>query len=213
MTSTPPHVPWDAAERRLLKRLQSPVKIQEYIDSLLYSEEDRYRCPRTVLQDRKGHCYDGAVLAAAALRELGFPPLIMELIPNDRDDDHIIVPFRWRNRWGALAKSNYSGLRYREPVYLSLRELAMSYFEGYFNIERERTMRAYGTPLRLTRFDRIEWQTRDAAMDVIADALGECRRHDILSPADAQELTKVDCRSFQAGILGLRKEGVFRIKS
>jgi hypothetical protein len=203
---------WTAKERRVLRQLQTPMDIQLFLDSLLYSEEERYRCPRSVLRDRKGHCYDGAVLAAAAMRELGFPPLIMELIPNRRDDDHIIVPFRTHDRWGAVAKSNYTGLRYREPVYHSLRELAMSYFEGYFNMARERTLRAFGAPLRLARFDRIGWQMHDAAMDAMATALGECRRFPILTKTEARRLTAVDPRTFQAGVLGLRKAGVFRVK-
>jgi hypothetical protein len=212
MNRNPVTAPWNPKERRFFRRFTSPMKIQEFLDTLLYSEEEIYRCPRRVILDRKGHCYDGAVLAAAAMRELGFPPLLLELIPNQRDDDHIIVPFRSAGRWGAVAKSNFSGLRYREPVYRSLRELAMSYFEGFFNIARERTMRAYGAPLNLSRFDRMSWQTEDAVMDVIADALGECRRFDILSSADESWLTKVDPRSFQAGVLGLRRAGVFKVK-
>jgi hypothetical protein len=203
---------WNNEERRFFQKLTSPMKIQEYLDRLLYSEEEIYRSPRRVIQDQKGHCYDGAVLAAAGLRELGYPPLILELIPNDRDDDHIIAPFRVRGRWGAVAKSNFSGLRFREPVYQSLRELAMSYFEGFFNMARERTLRAYGATLNVSKYDRMAWQTEDAAMDVIADALGEVRRFDILPPADVQELSKVDKRSFQAGIVGLRRAGVFKVK-
>jgi hypothetical protein len=203
--------PWTAEERRVLTSLTTPIKIQEFVDSILYSEEDCYRCPRRVMHERKGHCYDGAVFAAAALRELGHPPILVELIPNHRDDDHIVAPFRAGKYWGAVAKSNFTGLRFREPVYRSLRELAMSYFEGFFNMARERTMRAYGAPLRLARFDDLNWQTDDRAMDVMADAMGLCRRYDILLPDDEPRLTLVDERSFQAGILGLREEGVFKV--
>jgi hypothetical protein len=203
--------PWSPAERRILARLTTPMKIQQFVDSLLYSEEDCYRCPRRVMLDRKGHCYDGAVLAAAALREIGNPPMLMELIPNNRDDDHIVAPFKIGGCWGAVAKSNFSGLRYREPVYRTLRELAMSYFEGFFNMARERTMRAYGAPLYLRQFDRLHWLTEDRAMDVIADAMGLVRRHDILRAEDEPRLTQVDDRSFQAGILGLRKAGVYKV--
>jgi hypothetical protein len=203
--------PWSPAERRILSRLTTPMKIQEYVDALLYSEEDCYRCPRRVMQDHKGHCYDGAVFAAAALREIGYPPILMELIPNHRDDDHIVALFQVGKRWGAVAKSNFSGLRYREPVYRSLRELAMSYFENFFNMARERTMRAYGAPLRLRRFDMLHWQTENPVMDVMADAMGFCKRYDVLAAEDEPRLTAIDDRSFQAGILGLRKAGVFKV--
>ena len=121
-------------ELRVFAKLTSPFKIQEFLDSIPYSDEERYRCPRSVLQDRKAHCYDGAVFAAAALRMISYPPLLVDMLPNSRDDDHILAVFRQNNRWGAVAKSNFSGLRFREPVYRGLHELIMSYFEFYYNI-------------------------------------------------------------------------------
>ena len=104
-------------ELRIFSKLKSPFKIQEFLDSIPYSDEERYRCPRSVLRDHKAHCYDGAVFAAAALHIIGYPPLLVEMLPNKRDDDHILAVFRQNNRWGAVAKSNFSGLRFREPVY------------------------------------------------------------------------------------------------
>jgi hypothetical protein len=91
--------------------------------------------PRRVLRERTAHCLEGAVFAAAALRVLGFPPLLLDL-EAVQDTDHVVAVFRSRGHWGAIAKSNFSGLRYREPVYRSVRELIMSYFDGYINLRR-----------------------------------------------------------------------------
>ena len=113
--------------------LKTPAAIQAFLDETPYSAENRYRCPLSVVRDRKAHCFDGAVFAAAMLRRLGHPPLIVDLLPNERDDDHMLALFRVDGLLGAVAKSNFSGLRYREPICRSLRELILSYFEDYFN--------------------------------------------------------------------------------
>ena len=122
---------------QVFSKLTTPKKIQEYLDTLEYSDEERYRCPLNVLKDQKAHCFDGALFGAAALRNLGYLPLLVELIPNEHDDDHILAVFRHSKYWGAVAKSSFVGLRYREPVYQNLRELVMSYFESYFNVKGE----------------------------------------------------------------------------
>jgi hypothetical protein len=197
-------------EFKIRGNLKSPFKIQEFLDSIPYSIEDRYRCPKSVLRDNKAHCYDGAVFAAAALKEIGYPPLLVELLPNGRDDDHIIAVFRQRNRWGAVAKSNFTGLRYREPVYRDLCELVMSYFESYFNIAGERTLIGYTAPLNLIRFNKIHWEINDRAMEVIAKALDSMHRYKIISPAIARKLTHVDVRSYKAGLLGSKHSGLFK---
>ena len=195
---------------KISNRLNSPFKIQKFLDSLPYSVDERYRCPKNVLLDHKAHCYDGAVFAAAALKRIGYPPLLVELLPNDRDDDHILAVFNQKDRWGAVAKSNFTGLRYREPVYRDLRELIMSYFESYFNIAGERTLIGYTAPLNLVRFNHIHWETNDQAMDAIAEALDKMRRYKIISSAIAEKLTHVDFRSYKAGLLGSRRSGLFK---
>jgi hypothetical protein len=201
---------WNRTERSTLRRLKSPEAIQRFLDGIPYSPEPVYRCPRTVLRERRAHCYDGAVFAAAALAELGYPPRIVELIPNHRDDDHLIAPFQDGGWWGAVSKSNFALLRYREPVYRTLRELMLSYFEGFFNLARERTLRAFTAPLRLDRFDRLGWRFADGPMDDIADALNACRRTVVVPPARVRRLTLVDRRMFQAGCVGMNKAGVYR---
>src|SRR4029077_15776832 len=143
------------------QRLDPPSKIQRFLDDIPYNTEDEgetFRSPRRVLRDQTANCIEGAVLAAAALRVQGDPPLIMDLTAV-RDEDHVITVFRRRGLWGAIATSKFTGLRYREPVYRTVRELAMSYFEQYFNLAGERTLRGYGRPVNLARFDRWHWMT------------------------------------------------------
>jgi hypothetical protein len=152
-----------ASERAIFRRLRSPEKIQRFLDDLPYNKEPAgptCRSPRRVLRDRTAHCMEGALFGAAALRWLGHPPLLLDL-EAIRDDDHVLAIFQLRGRWGALAKSNYSGLRYREPVYRTLRQLAMSYFEHYYNLRGEKTLRNYSRPVNLGRFDRIAWMTAE----------------------------------------------------
>ena len=200
---------WEDPDLSLPSGLDSPVAIQTFLDGIAYSAEEIYRCPRSVLRDGKGHCYDGAVLAAAALRRIGFPPLIVELLPwIGHDDDHILAVFKVDGRWGAVAKSNFVGLRYRDPVYSSLRELVMSYFEVFFNLKREKTLRGYTLPLDLARFDRLRWTTRDETMEEIATGLERSRKVTILTPAMAERLPLLDARSFEAGLLGSDPEGL-----
>jgi hypothetical protein len=200
---------WTRSEMRVLSSLTSPVKIQGFLDTLEYSAESRYRSPRSVLRDRTAHCYDGAVFAAMALRRLGYPPLIVDM-DAVRDDDHVIALFKRHGRLGAIAKSNFVGLRYREPVYASLRELVMSYFESFYNIDYEKTLRQYTRPLNLSAYDKLAWTTSDPALDVIGDALSNIRIYKIIDAAMARSLSPVDKRTYDAGMLGVNKAGLYK---
>jgi len=200
------------AELKLLGTLTTPFKIQTFLDSVPYSGEDRYRAPLTFLRDRKGHCFDGAMFGAAMLQRLGYQPLLVDLLPNERDDDHMMAPFKQGGYWGAVAKSNFSGLRFREPIYSNLRELVMSYFEDYFNNKGEKTLRGYTTPLNLDTFIQDKWLTDDAAMDKIAERLDEIKHFDVLTPTMIKNLSPVDKRSRQAGLLGVVKSGLYKAK-
>jgi len=197
-------------ELKVLSRLDSPARIQAFLDTLTYSDEERYRCPRTVLHDRKAHCFDGAIFAAAVLRNLGCPPLILDLLPDDRDDDHLLALYKAHGCWGAVAKSNFAGLRFREPVYRALRELVMSYFEVYYNVAREKTLRAYTVPLNLAAFDHLNWMTRDEPLDAIALRLDEIRKYSVVTKQMAAGLSPVDERSYRAGLAGANPKGLYR---
>lgn len=196
------------SELRTLKSLKTPERIQKFLDTeVAYNKEpngDTMRSPRRVLRDRVAHCMEGALLAATALRVLGHPPLLMDL-EAVRDDDHVLAIFRQHGRWGAITKSNYSGLRFREPVYRTLRELAMSYFEHYFNHRREKTLRNYSRPVNLTRFDRIDWMTSEEDLWPIADYLVTIPHTRLLPKGLDRKLTRVDTRLFNAGLSGRLK--------
>ena len=185
------------------RRLNTPVKIQEYLDSVVYNEEvdgETFRSPRRVLRDATANCIEGAVLAAAALRVQGLPPLIMDLTAV-HDEDHVVAVFRRRGLWGAIATSKFTGLRYREPVYRTLRELAMSYFEHYYNLAGERTLRGHGRPVNLRRFDRLDWMTTEADLWPIAEHLEHIPHVALLPPAVTRSLTPLDDRLKRAGLL------------
>jgi hypothetical protein len=200
-----------ASDRRDLKRLTTAQRIQEFLDETPYSTESRYRCPLSVVQDRRAHCFDGACFAALALLGLGHPPLIIELLPWD-DDDHIIALFKRGACFGAVAKSNIVGLRYREPVYRSVRELVMSYFEPYFNLSLYRTLRGYTRPLNLTRFEKLGWTTRDATMEAIADGLDARPQVTLFTPAQVRALTKVDRITYDANLAIADPKGLYQPK-
>jgi hypothetical protein len=193
------------AERTVFRRLTTPEKIQRFLDiDIGYNKEpdgDTIRSPRRVLRDKVAHCLEGALFAAAALRVHGFPPLLLDF-EAVRDDDHVLAVFKQHGHWGAIAKSNYSGLRFREPVYRNLRELAMSYFEHYFNLSQEKTLRNYSRPVNLSRFDRMGWMTAEKDLWVINDHLANIPHIALLRNGARQRLARVDDRLFAAGLTG-----------
>jgi len=161
--------------------------------------------PRQVLRERTAHCLEGAIFAAVALRALGFPPLLLDL-EAVQDTDHVLAVFRVEGRWGAIAKSNFSGLRFREPVYRTPRELALSYFDDYMNLRGERTLRAYSQPVDLTRFDRVRpgWMTGDDECWWIAEHLVGVPHTRLLTPPMVRDLSTMGRRSLRAALVGYR---------
>jgi hypothetical protein len=197
-------------ELSVLQRFSTPYEIQEFLLSLPYSAEERYRSPKSVLADRVAHCFDGALFAAAALRFIGYPPLIVDMLPNERDDDHIVAVYRKNGHWGGVAKSNFAGLTYREPIHRTLRELVLSYFEQFYNIQKEKTLRAYTVPLNLRAFDRLDWMGNDAGLDAIGVRLDEIRKIRLLTPAMVRGLSPLDERSYRAGLAGANWKGLYK---
>ncbi len=193
--------------------LVTPYQIQTFLDSIPYSPEDANRCPRRVLEDRQAHCLDGGLFAAAALRRIGFPPLIIDLLPPPgRDDDHVLAIFKQNNHFGAVAKSNYVGLRYREPVYRTMRELVMSYFEAFFNSLGEKTLRWYTVSMNLSKLDDLEWETQDNGADEIEKRLKHLRKYPVISEEMAADLSLVDKRFYDGMTLGIDPKGIYKIK-
>ncbi len=193
-----------------LQSLKSPQAIQEYLDGLPYIAEELDRSPLRVMTDRQAHCLDGGIFAALALWRLGFPPLILDLVPEPgKDDDHVLALFRVRDLWGAVAKSNYTNLRYREPVHRSLRELAMTYFEHYYNLERQKSLRAYTRPLNLARFSDPGWMVDEEKLKVITRQLYSLKPIRLITPEVAADLHPADERSYKAGTAGTNFDWVY----
>jgi hypothetical protein len=186
---------------RTLRALNTPSRIQTFVDALTYQYADTAWSPKRVLRERKGHCLEGALLAAAALRVNGYPPLLMDL-EAVHDDDHVLAIYRVRGLWGAIAKSNFAGLRFRAPVYRTLRELALSYVEHYYNLRGERTLRNYSVPINLARLDSKHWMTAEEDLWCVTDLLVNARHHSLMPDKVARELPRVDRRSFEAGMHG-----------
>ncbi len=192
------------AELRKLRSLKNPAGVQRFLDSMPYHIAHSAWSPRTVLREGTAHCLEGAIFAAAALRVLGFPPLIWDL-EADNDTDHVLAIYKLRGHWGAVAKSNFNGCRGREPIYRTLRELALSYFHIYFNLRGERTLRRYSRPVDLARFDDRNWMTSAKDVWFIAEYLCEIPHTELLTPAMAKRLTRVDSRTVRGEIVGHRR--------
>jgi len=195
------HFGFTPKEFRKLRSLKNPHGIQKFLDDMPYHLEDTAWSPQKVLAENSSHCLEGAIFAAAALRVNGYPPLLLDF-EAVQDTDHVIAIFKQGNCWGAVAKSNYTGCRWREPVYRTLRELAMSYFNIYFNLRRERTLRRYSGPVQLKRFDARNWMTTDKPLWFVVDYLFEIKHYPLLNKAQERRLHRVDARVFEAECLG-----------
>jgi hypothetical protein len=190
--------------QQVLRKLSTPWKIQKYLNELPYNKEhdgETCRSPRRTVRDRTAHCFEAALLAAAALRVHGHPPLILDL-ESVRDDDHVIAICRINGLWGSMAKSNYAGLGFREPVYRTLRELVMSYFEQYYNLQGEKTLRAFSRPVNLKRFDNLDWMNAEEDLWEIPEYLTTIGHTPILK---TRRRMYMDRRSYQAGLVGTVK--------
>ncbi len=197
---------FERRERKVFSRLTNPERIQRFLDDdLRYNMEpggDTCYSPRLALKNGAAHCMEGAMVAATALRLLGYPPLIVDL-EAVRDSDHVLAVYRVKGLWGALAKSDYSGLRSREPVYRTLRELVMSYFEHYYNPAGEKTLRTYSRPVNLARFDSAGWMTAERDVWEIPNHLCDIAHTPIFPPRLARSLARMDRRLYKAGRCGM----------
>lgn len=187
------------------------MDVQDYLDSLFYDGADINRTAVEVVEQQRAHCLDGGIFAALALRNLGYRPLIIDLVPApNTDDDHVLAIFKRHGGWGAVAKSNYVGIRYREPVYRNFRELVMTYFEPYYSINGKRTLRGYTRPLDLSRYDHLCWWESHAGLEVVIKRLYSLKCFPLLDPNIIPELTKIDKKSYDAGMLGINLDGVYK---
>jgi len=144
--------------RKKFNQLNTPFEIQQYLDSLTYKGEERDRSPLNVMLDDQGHCLDGGFLAALCLWRIGFKPALIDIVPDPIvDDDHVLALYQIEGRWGALAKSNYINLGFREPVYKNFRELVMTYFEHYVSINQLKVLTGYTRPFDASHYTHLNW--------------------------------------------------------
>lgn len=196
-----------------LRALDTPYKIQQFLDSIPYPSGPENRSPVDVLRRRQAHCLDGGLFAVAALQRLGFPPLIIDLLPYpDTDDDHVLALFMQNGRWGCIAKSNFTGLRFREPVYRSFRELVMSYFDVFFNLNRVKSLWGYSGPFNLTRYFSMDWIGGHAMIDQLEKDLKKRRGRPVVTDKMHAELNLLDDLSWQAATLATNMDGAFKPK-
>jgi len=196
---TPRQLGLTTEEGNALRALKTPARIQEFLIDLHANFEfggDTLRSVRGVLKHRQAHCIEAAFVAACALWLNGDPPLLMDLTAH-RDSDHVVAIFRRDGCWGAISKSNHVWLRWRDPVYRSLRELAMSYLHEYTN-RRRKSLRSYSVAVDLRRFPPGMWVTNDEDCWEVGAALCDVRHFPMLTPAQARRLTLRDATEMRA---------------
>ena len=185
-----------------LKRMSTPAKIQAFLNAVPINHEvggETVLSVREVLRQRRAHCIEGAMVAAAALWANGDPPLLVHLDCDLSDYPHVIAVFRRAGAWGAISKTNGAPLRYRDPIYRTLRELALSYFHEYSNKRGHKTLRSYSAPFDMRRIDTAEWVTAVKSCWKTHDRLVEVRHYPLISRRQERLLTKRDAFERKAG--------------
>ncbi len=200
---------WTKDEIKFLKTLNNPDKIQGFLDSIDYNPVYECRSPRWVIKKRSAHCFEGALFAAAAMQFNGYTPLIVDMKAFN-DDDHVIAVFKDNGHWGAIAKSNFTSLRFREPVYRTIRELIMSYFDFFFNTAGDKSLRSYSLPLNLTQYNTGNWATTDDDLEFIGDKLESMHHYPIVNKEMIKHLSKASDTVLKAGLMGSNAEGLFK---
>jgi hypothetical protein len=191
-----------------MQRFRRPSEIQQFLNTLKYRPDGGAMSPHVVERTCKANCFDGAVFAAAALETLGHPPLIVDLVAKN-DDDHVIAVYR-SGGWGALAQSNTTMLRGREPVYRSLRELVMSYFDAYFNVNGYKSLRSYSAPVNLKRFNSLIWRTTEDRLDAVEEHLFRVRHYPLITRQMERKLVPAEPLLMRACFLNSNPKGLYQ---
>jgi hypothetical protein len=202
-------IDWSGEEIAFLKKFPNPYSIQEFLDSIDYNPKAECRSPRWIIRKRSAHCFEGALFAAAALDFIGYKPLLVDMKAHN-DDDHVIAVFKEDGCWGAVAKSNFTTLRYREPVYRTLHELVMSYFDFYFNVNGEKTLRSYSLPFNLRVFNKLNWATTDEDLEYIGDKIESRHHFPVATDKALKKLKPASNSMLEAGLFGSRIEGLYK---
>jgi hypothetical protein len=203
--------PWTNEEATLLRALNTPLKIQQFLDEIDYNSVIECQSPRWVLKKRRAHCFEGALFAAACFHFHGSKPLIVDMKAFN-DDDHVIAVFKYKDHWGAVAKSNCSTLRFREPVYRNIRELCMSFFDLYCNVYGEKSLRSYTSPVNLNNLHFPEWMVSDEDLDPLGQSLNDIRHYPLLTRSMIDNLSPMSDILLKATLLGSNPEGLYKPK-
>ena len=179
----------------MMKRFNTPAKVQDFLNRIPVNFEkdgiDTAKSPIMVLRAKSAHCIEAAMLGAYILSLHGHLPLLLHLASTDEDKDHVIAPFKIEGLWGALSKGNHVTLRYRDPVYKTIRELVMSYFNEYYLENGHKTMRSYSRPLNLNIFD-TKWMVQEDDLWNIDDELDKIKHFAVAPKEIIRKLRPVD---------------------
>jgi hypothetical protein len=197
-----PKFNFTAKELVIFKRLNTPERIQDFLNRIPFNFErngETLMSPRRVLRERKAHCLEGALLAGVAFWMHGEKPLLLDLKTTKDDSEHVVALFRRFGAWGAVSKTNHAVLRYREPVYASIRELVMSYFHEYFLDNGKKTLRSYSDPFDLSKLRNMDWLTGEKDLWYISKAIDKIPHHDILNKKQIRALRLAEKIEREAG--------------
>lgn len=184
-----------------MRGLNTPAKVQDFLNKIPINfeedQKDTIKSPARVLRENNAHCIEGAILGAYILSLHGHPPLLMHLETIQEDFDHVVAPFKLNGRWGALSKTNHTMLRYRDPVYLSIRELVMSYFHEYFTDDGKKSLRRYSKTLNLNTFEKC-WETEQEDLWGIDEELDNIKHYEIAPRDIMKKLRQADAVEIEA---------------
>jgi hypothetical protein len=200
---------WTPSERRFLRALNSPDKIQDYLHTLIYNPTDHASSPRWVMITGEGHCFEGGLIAAAALEMQGLKPLMVDLVAED-DDHHVLTVYKTSTGWGSLSKSNTTLLAGRAPFYKNVRELVMSYFDFYFNTKGKRSLYAYSDPINLNQFNHWQWRTTDEDLMNLGISFCDLTHYELISQKALRLLPPVSRKLTDACFLGADQSGLYK---
>ncbi len=200
---------WTLSERRFLRSLNTPEKIQGYLDQLIYNPTDHASSPRWVMITGEGHCFEGGMLAAVALEFHGHKPLMVDLIAHN-DDHHVVTVYRTETGWGSLSKSNTTLLGGRHPFYQDVRELVMSYFDFYFNTKGKLALYGYSNPINLNRYNSWSWRTTDNDLMEMGMAFNDLTHYELADTRKLVKLKPVSKRLQDACFLGADPNGLYK---
>jgi hypothetical protein len=188
-------------EKLLFKKINTPAKTQDFLNHLKFNFEksgETLKSPLFTLRARSAHCFEGVLLGAYMLSLYGFRPYLMHLGATKGDYDHVISPFKINGFWGALSKTNHAVLRYREPIYKNIRELALSYFHEYFLDNGEKTLRQYSALFDLSKLKK-NWITAEGNLWWLDKKLDKIEHYNIVPKNNLQKLRKADGIEIKAG--------------